>query len=53
VRANAFGARAPTGPTEFARAAQPGLWRENLSAEEQRVVQEIMGAELEALGYAV
>ena len=53
VSANAFGVHEPTGPTEFARAASPGLWRQNLSPEEQRIAQEIMGARLADLGYAV
>ena len=51
VRAHAFGANEPTGPKEFARAASPGLWRQNLSEEEQQVVQEIIGERLAALGY--
>jgi hypothetical protein len=33
------------------RAAQPGLWRENLSPADQRVVEEVAGAKLAALGY--
>ena len=33
------------------RAAQPGLWRENLSSEEQRTMHEVMGAKLVELGY--
>jgi hypothetical protein len=53
VLAHTFGANEPTGPTEFARAASPGLWRENLSSEEQGVVEEIMGERLTDLGYAV
>jgi Sulfotransferase family len=53
IRANAFGVDQPTGPTEFARAASPGLWRENLSPEEQRTTEEIMGKQLAALGYPV
>lgn len=53
VRANAFGAKEPTGPTEFARAASPGLWRQNLSPEEQRIAEEIMGERLADLGYAL
>jgi Sulfotransferase family len=53
VRANAFGANEPTGATEFARAATPGLWRENLSSEEQRIAEEIMGERLANLGYPV
>jgi Sulfotransferase family len=39
------------GEKGFYRAAQPGLWRENLTAEEQRVATEIMGAKLRAVGY--
>jgi LPS sulfotransferase NodH len=53
VRANAFGANQPTGPREFARAASPGLWRQNLSAEEQRLAEEVMGDRLVDLGYRV
>jgi Sulfotransferase family len=53
VRINAFGANAPTGPSQFARAASPGLWRQNLSSEEQRVAEEIMGERLADLGYPV
>lgn len=33
------------------RAATPGLWRENLTADEQALVTEIMGPRLERLGY--
>ena len=39
------------GATERNRAARPGLWRENLSEEEQRTCAEIMGSRLEKLGY--
>ena len=53
VRAHAFGVNEPTGASEFARAASPGLWRQNLSVEEQRIANEIMGERLAALGYAV
>jgi hypothetical protein len=35
------------------RAASPGLWRQNLSEEEQRVANEIMGESLTRLGYEV
>ncbi|HZU40437.1 MAG TPA: sulfotransferase [Solirubrobacteraceae bacterium] len=35
------------------RAAQPGLWRENLDAREQAAMHEMMGDELAALGYKV
>jgi hypothetical protein len=40
-----------TGPGRFARAATPGLWREHFSADEQQVLDEIMGPTLTALGY--
>jgi hypothetical protein len=53
VRRHAFGASEPTGPREFARAASPGLWRQNLSGEEQRIAEEIMGERLADLGYSV
>lgn len=39
------------GATERNRAARPGLWRDNLSDEEQRVCMEIMGPRLKRLGY--
>jgi len=39
------------GPGRFARAATPGLWRENLSADEQRLIDELMGPKLRELGY--
>ncbi len=41
------------GPGKFARAATPGLWRENLSEREQRMLDELMGPKLEELGYQV
>ena len=41
------------GATERNRAAQPGLWRENLSEDEQRICIEIMGPRLKRLGYEV
>jgi Sulfotransferase family len=53
VRANNFGANEPTGPSEFARAASPGLWKQNLSHEEQRIAEQIMGKRLADLGYPV
>jgi Sulfotransferase family len=53
VRAPAFGAHEPTSPTEFARAASPGLWRRNLSSEERWIAEEIMGERLADLGYPV
>ena len=39
------------GRGQFIRAAQPGLWRENLSPDEQLAVMEIIGAKLEDMGY--
>jgi hypothetical protein len=41
------------GDTERNRAARPGLWRENLSDEEQRICTEIMGPRLKRLGYEI
>jgi hypothetical protein len=41
------------GPGKPMRAASPGLWRENLTEDEQRTMHEIMGAKLEELGYEV
>lgn len=39
------------GPDKIFRAARPGLWRENLSHEEQGVVERVMGPKLRELGY--
>jgi hypothetical protein len=39
------------GPGMPLRAATPGLWRENLSAQEQALMHEVMGAKLTELGY--
>jgi hypothetical protein len=41
------------GPQSFFRAASPGLWRENLTEDEQRAVMDILGAKLGELGYEV
>jgi hypothetical protein len=41
------------GPDKPARAATPGLWRENLSQDEQRMVTRIMRDKLRELGYTV
>jgi hypothetical protein len=41
------------GPGRPMRAATPGLWRENLTEDEQRTMDEIMGAKLAELGYEV
>jgi hypothetical protein len=35
------------------RAAQPGLWRQNLNDDEQRICMEVMGPRLERLGYEI
>lgn len=40
------------GPGQFARAASPGLWRENMNAEEQQAIQRVAGAKIAALGYS-
>jgi sulfotransferase family protein len=40
------------GSLEFFRAASPGLWRENLTAEEQAAMEEVMGPKLREHGYA-
>jgi hypothetical protein len=42
-----------TGKGKFARAAAPGLWRENLPPEEHVILNEIMGDTLAAFGYDV
>ncbi len=39
------------GPGKFARAASPGAWRENMTAAEQRLMQEMLGDTLARLGY--
>lgn len=39
------------GPRRFHRAATPGLWREHLTDDEQRHLNEVMGPTLSALGY--
>lgn len=46
-------AHADSGPQKFARAAQPGLWRDNLSSEEQMLITGIMGPTLGRMGYPV
>jgi hypothetical protein len=54
VRATSFEAVPPEakGAGKFVRAAQPGLWRESLSAEEQEVAERTMGDTLRRLGYS-
>jgi Sulfotransferase family len=39
------------GSGQFARAANPGLWRQNLSSEEQRLLDSLIGPKLRELGY--
>jgi hypothetical protein len=39
------------GTGRFARAATPGLWRERFAADEQALLDRVMGATLEELGY--
>jgi hypothetical protein len=39
------------GPGKAVRAASPGLWRQNLTEEEQQVMHEIMGDKLREVGY--
>jgi hypothetical protein len=39
------------GPDKIFRAAQPGLWRENLTEEEQQAAIRVMGPKLRELGY--
>jgi LPS sulfotransferase NodH len=41
------------GSKQFARAATPGMWQENLSADEQRVVTDILRPTLQRVGYSV
>jgi hypothetical protein len=45
--------RLKRGKGRMRRAATPGLWRENLTGEEQRIANEIMGETLVRLGYEV
>jgi LPS sulfotransferase NodH len=53
IRCNDFLARPKEerGPRKWYRAASPGQWRENLSHEEQRVMEEVMGETLVEFGY--
>jgi hypothetical protein len=39
------------GKDAFARAATPGLWRRNMSDEEQRLIERVLGPKLRELGY--
>jgi hypothetical protein len=53
VARNAFEAvpKRRRGPGKAVRAATPGLWRENLTSEEQQAMHEAMGTKLRELGY--
>lgn len=44
---------ADRGPGKFVRAASPGLWRKNMTSDEQAILHDLMGSRLRALGYAV
>jgi hypothetical protein len=39
------------GADQFHRAASPGLWRENLGADEQQAIEDAIGPKLRELGY--
>jgi hypothetical protein len=39
------------GPTQFFRAAAPGMWRENLTDQERTAVERVLGRKLRELGY--
>ena len=54
VDARAFTAvpDATKGPGRFHRAATPGLWRENLTSDEQHLCEQVMGPTLQRTGYA-
>jgi hypothetical protein len=47
----AFGQIEDTGPGRFHRSARPGAWRENLDADERRLLGELLGPKLAELGY--
>jgi hypothetical protein len=53
VRSNRFGSlrNRLRGRRKGVRAASPGLWRENLTPDEQAAVDELIGEKLSALGY--
>jgi hypothetical protein len=53
VAAHSLGAKgqSPTGAAGTSRAGRPGLWQQNLSAEESALAHEIMGERLSQLGY--
>jgi len=51
VEQHSFDRAAVRGPNEFVRAASPGGWRENLTADEQGMIQKIMQPTLDRFGY--
>lgn len=51
VESRSFERVADRGPSRFFRSASPGKWRENLSAEEQEAMLEVLGPKLAELGY--
>ena len=55
IAANAFEAvpEAQKGHGTQWRAASPGLWREHMSAEERRAIEDVIGPKLVELGYEV
>ena len=55
IAANAFEAipSAEKGPGTQRRAATPGLWREHMSPEETRAIEDVIGPKLVELGYEV
>jgi hypothetical protein len=55
IAENAFDQTPPKerGPDGFFRAATPGLWRQNLSADEQTAMTELLAPKLIELGYEV
>lgn len=51
VDRHAFRRSPQHGPQKFVRAAAPGRWRQNLGADEQAMVEGIMGPKLREMGY--
>jgi hypothetical protein len=43
--------RSRRGPGQRIRSAEPGAWRQNLSAEERAAMTQIIGPKLRELGY--
>ncbi|HEY7151412.1 MAG TPA: sulfotransferase [Solirubrobacterales bacterium] len=55
ISENAFEALPPTrkGPGTQHRAATPGLWKQNMSPDERKAMEDVMGPKLAELGYDV